>query len=115
MHLVQLQGSDAEWQRRHDDDHVHLSNVGDDDAARTCGLSDRTSSILIKRFPCRPALPAAAIMCSTSAGVRCSRLRRVRFVTLRGGVTFSFSMHGELRLVLLNARTVLIENLFLSH
>jgi hypothetical protein len=36
-------------------------------------------------------------------------------VTLRGGVTFPFSMLGELRLGLLNARTVLIEDFFLSH
>jgi len=39
----------------------------------------------------------------------------MRLVTLREGGTFPFSMLGELRLGLLNARTVLIADFFLSH
>jgi hypothetical protein len=39
----------------------------------------------------------------------------MRFVTLRGGLTFPFSMVGELRFGLLNANTVLIDDFFLSH
>src|SRR5947207_7044488 len=61
------------------------------------------------RGPWRPSLPAATIKRSTSAGVRCSRLRRSRLVIRRGGATFPFSMDGELSLGGLNARTVLIE------
>src|SRR5436190_6600763 len=45
---------------------------------------------------------------STSLGVRCSRLRRCRFATRRGGATFPFSMNGETFLVRLNVSTVLM-------
>jgi len=37
---------------------------------------------------------AALMSLSTSSGVRCSRERRLRFATRRGGVTFPFSGVG---------------------